>query len=133
MDIPCPFRYIHRGRTFCWLAIDERRYTTTEVVPYACSTCRIPGVLAERACRHMSFGVEVDQYGGRLTAETSHVSCEARVTRLFDLSGCGESLCELWEAWDAEEAVMRASAAAEVDRIRRERTARSDEDQTQGP
>ncbi len=121
MDTPCPFRYVHRGRTFCHLAIDERKYTTTEVVPTACSSCRVPKILSEHACRHLSFGVEVDEYGGRLTAETCHVACEAKVVRLFDFSNCGEGRCKLWEAWDAEAAIERAQEAAARDRVERER------------
>ena len=119
MDTPCPFRYVHRGRTFCHLAVDERKYTTIEVVPLACATCRVPGVLAEHPCRHLSFGVEVDEYGGRLTAETCHVACEALVVRLLDMRRCGEGICEHWEPWESTEAVERARQAAEVDRRRR--------------
>ena len=119
MDTPCPYRYVQRGRTFCHLAIDERKYTTTEVVPLACATCRVPGILAQHACRHMSFGIEVDEYGGRLTAETCHIACEALVVRLFDFQSCGQGLCEHWETWEAEEAVERARQAAERDRRRR--------------
>jgi hypothetical protein len=110
---------VHRGRTFCHLAIDERKYTTIEVVPLACATCRVPPILAQSPCRHMSFGVEVDEYGGRLTAETCHVACEALVVRLLDLRRCGEGVCEQWEAWEPEEAVERARQAAERDRRRR--------------
>ncbi|MBM3498672.1 MAG: hypothetical protein FJX74_08355 [Armatimonadetes bacterium] len=119
MNTPCPYRYVHRGRTFCHLAIDERRYTTTEVVPLACATCRVPGILAGHACRHMSFGVEVDEYGGRLTAEMCHVACEALVVRLFDFQQCGEGVCERWERWERAEAVERAQQAAERDGRRR--------------
>jgi hypothetical protein len=119
VDTPCPYRYVQRGRTFCHLAIDERRYTTIEVAPLACATCRVPGILAQHACRHLSFGVEVDQYGGRLTAETCHTACEAYVVRLYDFSRCGEGVCEHWEAWEPTEAVERARQAAEADRRRR--------------
>jgi hypothetical protein len=118
VDIPCPYRYVQRGRTFCRLAIDERRYTTTEVVPLACATCRVPGILAQHACRHMSFGVEVDEYGGRLTAETCHIACEALVVRVFDVRRCGRDVCEHWEEWVEEEAVERAAQAAEEARKR---------------
>lgn len=125
MSTPCPFRYVHRGRTFCYLAIDERRYTTIEVMPLACATCRVPGILNEHACRHMSFGVEVDEYGGRLTAETFYVACEALVVRLFDFQRCRQGVCEYWEAWDVDEAVEKARKAAEEDRRRREQARRS--------
>ena len=114
MDItPCHYRYIRQGRTFCHLAIDERKYTTTEVAPSACLSCRVPGILEAHACRHMSFGVEVDEYGGRLTAETCHTSCEKLVVRLFTFGECGEGVCEHWEPWDAEGAIEKARAAAE--------------------
>ncbi len=109
---------MQRGRTFCHLALDERRYTTTEVVPTACSSCRVPGILEKHACRHMSFGVEVDEYGGRLTAETCHVACEQLVVRLFTFEGCGEGNCDVWEPWESEEAVEKAKAAVEEDRER---------------
>jgi hypothetical protein len=79
----------------------------------------VPGILAQHACRHLSFGVEVDQYGGRLTAETCHTACEAYVVRLYDFSRCGEGVCEHWEAWEPTEAVERARQAAEADRRRR--------------
>jgi hypothetical protein len=118
VDTPCPYRYVQRGRTFCYLAIDERRYTTIEVVPLACATCRVPGILAEHSCRHLSFGVEVDEYGGRLTAEMCHIACEALVVRLFDFHRCGEGVCGQWEPWEAEEAVERARQAFEKDRRR---------------
>ncbi len=129
MENPCAFRYVHRGRTFCHLAIDERKYTTAEVVPTACSTCRVPGILAQHACRHLSFGVEVDEWGGRLTAETHHVACEAKVVRLFTFDECGEGVCELWEAWDREHAIATAAAAAEEDRQRKERARKLQEDE----
>ena len=121
----CPYRYVQRGRTFCHLAIDERKYTTTEVVPLACATCHIPGILAEHACRHMSFGVEVDEYGGRLTAETYHIACQKLVVRLFDFQECGEGVCQHWEGWEEHEAVEQARAAAEEDRRRSERAQRA--------
>jgi len=131
VDIPCPYRHVHRGRTFCYLAIDERRYTTTEVVPLACATCRVPGILAEHACRHLSFGVEVDEYGGRLTAEVCHIACEALVVRLFDFHRCGEGVCEHWEGWERAEAIEKARQTAERDR-RRLAEERRDPDSEEG-
>jgi hypothetical protein len=133
MDTPCPFRYVHRGRTFCHLALAERKYTTVEVVPRACATCRVPGILAAHACRYLSLGVEVDQWGGRLSAETHHVACEAKVIRLFDLDACAQGVCESWEPWDREEAIRKAAAAAEEDRRRKERAERlAEEDEEAG-
>ncbi|MGQ9730632.1 MAG: hypothetical protein ACUVX8_05090 [Candidatus Zipacnadales bacterium] len=125
MDIPCPYRYVRRGRTFCHLAIDERKYTTTEVVPLACSTCRIPAILSQHPCRHLSFGVEIDEYGGRLTAEVCYIACEAKVMRLFDFNQCGQGICPHWEPWNQEEAVQRAAQAAKEDRRRREEDQKS--------
>jgi hypothetical protein len=129
VDTPCPFRYVHRGRTFCHLAIDERKHATIEVVPSACGTCRVPGILARHACRHLSFGVEVDEWGGRLSAETHHVACEAKVIRLFDFGECGQGVCEYWEEWETDEAVRKAAAAAEDDRRRKERAKAPSEDE----
>jgi len=99
-------------------------------MPLACATCKIPKILAEHACRHMSFGVEVDEYGGRLTAETCHVACEALVVRILDFGRCGAGVCEYWEAWNAEEAVEKARKAAEEDRRRQSQT---EEASAQGP
>ena len=64
---PCPFRYIYKGRTFCAIAIRDRRYTTTEVMPGACDECRARTLLRQIGCAHLSLGVEVDIYGGTLT------------------------------------------------------------------
>jgi hypothetical protein len=76
--------------------------------------------------------VEVDDWGGRLTAETHHVACEAKVVRLFSLEECGEGTCELWGEWQAEEAIRRAAEAAEQDRLRKERARRLAEEDEAG-
>ena len=80
---PCPFRYIYKGRTFCAIAIRERRYTTAEVVPGA-------------SCGHLDLGVEVDIYGGAQTVEITYASCAKLVERISDTSACGEGKCPHW-------------------------------------
>lgn len=75
----------------------------------------------------MSFGVEIDEYGGRLTAETCHIACQAKVVRLFEFANCGEGRCKLWDAWDAEEAIEKAREAAVRDRVEKERARRLEE------
>lgn len=99
---PCPFRYIFKGRTFCAVAIRERRYTTAEVVPSACRGCRALTILRQAGCGHMDLGVEVDQYGGSLDVNIHYVSCEALVERLTDFTGCGEGRCPLWVPLDED-------------------------------
>ena len=96
-QLSCPFRYLDRGRTFCAIAIVERQYTTAEVTPRGCGTCTITTVLREHGCAFLNLGVEIDEYGGRFTADVYHAACEARVERLEDLSGCGEGRCPRWQ------------------------------------
>ena len=71
----CPYRYIYKGRTFCAIAIRERRFTTTEVTPSACDDCRAHEALTEIACGHLDLGVEVDLYGGSLAVNIFYASC----------------------------------------------------------
>ena len=103
MDTPqlCPFRYIWKGRTFCAIAIRQRRYTTTEVMPGACAGCRARGLLEGIGCAHLNLGVEVDQYGGGLSVDNFYASCEKLMERLIDFSDCGEA-CPLWAPFDPE-------------------------------
>lgn len=102
MQDPCVFRYIHKGRTFCAVAIRERRYTTTEVVPSACAGCSARKVLARSGCAHLNLGVEVDQYGGSHDVGVFYASCEVSVERLMDFERCGPGLCPHWEPLDPE-------------------------------
>jgi hypothetical protein len=99
---PCPFRYIFKGRTFCAVAIRERRYTTAEVVPSACRSCRALQIIRESGCGRMDLGIEVDQYGGSLDVNIHYASCEALVERLTDFSGCSQARCPLWAPLDEE-------------------------------
>jgi hypothetical protein len=92
----CPFRFIDRGRTFCRIAIAERRHTTTEVTPPTCASCRVPPILADHPCRHMDLGVEIDEYMGSTTAETYFASCRVTVERILDLSSCRPERCPHW-------------------------------------
>lgn len=98
---PCPFRYIHKGRTFCAIAIRERRYTTTEVNPSACSDCPARKALEAAECAFLSLGVEVDQYGGSLDVNIFYASCEKLVERLSDFRKCGPD-CPYWGPLDDE-------------------------------
>jgi hypothetical protein len=96
---PCPFRYIHKGRTFCAIAIRERRYTTTEVTPSACSGCSARKAMEDANCAFLNLGVEVDQYGGSLDVNIFYASCEKLVERLTDFRRCGPD-CPYWEPLD---------------------------------
>ena len=100
---PCPFRFIDRGRTYCRLAITERKYTTCEVTPSVCMTCHIPHILREYGCAHLSLGVEVDEFGGRLSADMHYCACQITVERLRNpAETCGPDLCEDWAPWRPE-------------------------------
>ena len=100
----CPFRTIDRGRTFCRIAITERKHTTSEVTPSTCASCRVPSILAEHPCRHMDLGVEIDEYMGSTTADTHYASCTVTVERILDLSGCNSRDCPHWAEGLPEEA-----------------------------
>jgi hypothetical protein len=97
----CPFRYIHKGRTFCAIAIRERRFTTTEVNPSACSGCAARKALETAGCAFLNLGVEVDQYGGSLDVNIFYASCEKLVERLSDFRKCGPD-CPYWGPLDDE-------------------------------
>lgn len=117
METPdaCPFRYIYKGRTFCAIAIRERRYTTSEVVPSACGECNARELLARVHCRHMNLGVEVDQYGGSHAVNIFYVSCERLIERITQFDRCGEGRCELWEPFDEDAAeAARNEALADL-------------------
>jgi len=107
---PCPFRYIHKGRTFCAIAIRERRFTTTEVNPSACASCAARKALEAAGCAYLNLGGEVDQYGGSLDVNIFYASCEKLVERLSDFHRCGPD-CPYWEPLDEDRiAEMRQDA-----------------------
>lgn len=99
---PCPFRYVWKGRTFCAIAIRERRYTTTEVVPSACAQCQARKILEEVGCAHLNLGVEVDEYGGSHDINIFYVSCEKLVERITVFERCGEGRCPFWAPLDGD-------------------------------
>jgi hypothetical protein len=68
----CAYRYIVRGRTFCALAIQESRYTLSEVIPATCAQCPLPGLLAAHACGRMNLGLEISVFGGRQNVEMGY-------------------------------------------------------------
>lgn len=111
---PCPFRYVYKGRTFCAIAIRDRRYTTAEVVPSACGSCRARAIMDEVGCAHLNLGVEVDQYGGAQEVNVYYASCEKLVERLSDFGHCGKDKCPDWEPVEAERiAALRLEALAD--------------------
>mgnify|MGYP001066701081 CR=1 FL=1 len=111
---PCPFRYIYKGRTFCALAILNRKYTTNEVIPRACKSCDARGIFEGIGCRHLNLGVEVDRYGGAHEVDVFYASCERLVERLLDFEGCGEGVCPHWEPVNADVIeAMKAEALGE--------------------
>ncbi len=93
----CEHRYIEKGRTFCRIAILERRYCTNEVTPQACAQCQIPQVMAEHPCAHMDLGVEIDEYGGAKSIETFCAACKVTIERLMSVENCGEGGCPYFE------------------------------------
>ncbi len=102
----CPFRYVYKGRTFCAVAIRERRFTTARVSPQTCAECPVPAIVAEHGCEYLDIGVEIDEYGPRAEVVFVFTACKARVEELTDLSGCTPEACQLWSA-GAEEAWER--------------------------
>ncbi len=92
----CPFRIIDRGRTFCKIAITERKHTTNEVKPSTCASCHVPFILENYPCAHMDLGVEIDEYMGSATAGTYYASCRVKVERIMDLSHCNARECPHW-------------------------------------
>ena len=113
---PCPYRYIHKGRTFCAIAIRERRFTTTEVTPSACEDCRAQEILQSVACGHLNLGVEVDHYGGSLEVNIFYASCEALLERLMAFEGCGSERCPLWRPIGEDHAASLRAEALEAHR-----------------
>ena len=115
----CAYRYIIRGRTFCALAIQESRYTLSEVIPATCSTCPIPGLVAEHPCGRMNLGIEISVFGGRQSVEMHYQSCEVTVERLLELDDCAEGVCPHWEPYD-EEAAQRVAEEARARQLERQ-------------
>ena len=117
----CPYRYIWLGRTFCAIAIRERRYTTAQVVPDACTSCKACDVLHQHPCGNLNIGIEVDEYRGTLNVEVFYASCEATVERLFEFDGCGEGKCQYWKPADAgQQERLREEAKARQEANRAE-------------
>lgn len=106
MGTPCPFRFVYRGRTFCAVAIRERRFTTIHVERTTCSECPVPGMVAAHPCAHLDIGVEIDDYGPRAEVVFTHTACRATVEELTNVEGCAEGSCSLWQR--AEEAAWAA-------------------------
>ena len=118
---PCPYRYIFKGRTFCAIAIRDRRYTTSEVVPSACVTCKARKASEMVFCGHMELGVEVDQYGGSLSVDIFYASCAKSVARMLDISHCGEGKCPHWVPLNDERLAALRAEAVEGQRTREEK------------
>jgi len=119
---PCPYRYIFKGRTFCAIAIRERRYTTSEVTPSACSTCKAREVAEQVRCRHLDLGVEVDQYGGSQDVGVFYASCQRLMERLTDFGNCGEGKCPHWSVVEEErlEQMRQEALAAQREKERQQ-------------
>ena len=112
---PCSLRYIYKGRTFCAIAIRDRRYTTTEVIPRACADCQARRLMATSQCDHLDLGVEVDLYGGAHTVSVFYASCRKLVERIADPERCGEEQCPHWTPVDVDklEAVRQEALEAQ--------------------
>ncbi|MFQ6097510.1 MAG: hypothetical protein ACE5O2_07245 [Armatimonadota bacterium] len=109
MPTPCSFRYIEKGRTFCRIAIVERKYCTDQVEPHVCQQCRVPRILADHPCQHMDLGVEIDEYEGRKSVESFFASCAVFVERIMDLDGCAEGKCPHFKRRTSDEAAAEAA------------------------
>jgi hypothetical protein len=110
---PCPYRYLHLGRSFCALAIVESRYTVREVFPDTCRECEVPGISAAHPCGRMDLGVEISVYAGRPSVGMHYESCDALRERIFDLSGCTKEGCPFWLPLDEERQTAVREAARE--------------------
>ncbi|MGD8239297.1 MAG: hypothetical protein PVH68_12135 [Armatimonadota bacterium] len=97
MATACPHRYIERGRTFCRIAILERKYCTNEVEPPACEQCAVPGLLDEHPCANIDLGVEIDEYGGHKSVERWYASCRVTVERIERIDKCTAEECPHWK------------------------------------
>lgn len=106
MGAPCPFRFVYRGRTFCAVAIRERRFTTIHVERTTCAECPVPGMVAAHPCAHLDVGVEIDDYGPHAEVVFTHTACRATVEELSGLESCAADRCPLWRR--AEEATWAA-------------------------
>lgn len=94
---PCPFRYIYKGRTFCAVAVRERRFTTARVSPTTCADCSVPQLVLDHPCAHLDVGVEIDEYGPRAEVVFVFTACRVLVEELQDLSQCHPGACRMWE------------------------------------
>ncbi|MCX7597691.1 MAG: hypothetical protein N2512_02315 [Armatimonadetes bacterium] len=111
MGCRCPFRFVYRGRTFCAVAIRERKFTTIHVEQGTCAECPVPGMVAAHPCAHLDIGVEIDDYGPRAEVVFTYAACRATVEELSDLESCTDGHCSLWErAEEASWAAMRQKA-----------------------
>jgi len=95
---PCPYRFVHKGRTFCAAAIRERRFTTNRVSPQTCEECSVPDLVVAHPCAHLDVGVEIDEYGPRAEVVFVHFACRVLVQELPDLTNCSPSACPMFEA-----------------------------------
>ena len=93
MATACLHRYIDKGRTFCRIAIMERKYCTNEVEPRVCEQCRVPELLQQHACANMDLGVEIDEYGGTKAVERWYASCRVTVERIEHIEACAKDEC----------------------------------------
>ncbi len=100
---PCRYRYLEKGRSFCEIAITERKYTTNEVTPQVCRDCQIPQILEDHPCVHLDVGVEIDQFQGRTEVSTFYTACKVTRERLTVLDACNPEHCPYFEARDPDE------------------------------
>ena len=100
---PCRYRYLEKGRTYCEIAIVERKYTTNEVTPNVCQECTIPQVIGEHPCRHLDLGVEIDEFQGHTEVSTFFSACRVTVERLSSLANCRPDACPYWEPLPTDE------------------------------
>jgi hypothetical protein len=100
---PCRYRYLEKGRTYCAIAITERKYTTREVTPAVCRDCTAMQVVQDHGCRHLDLGVEIDEFQGRTEVSTFFAACRVTVERLTSVEGCRAEACRYWEPLPSDE------------------------------
>jgi hypothetical protein len=96
-SMPCRHRYLDKGRTFCDIAITERKYTTHEVSPTVCRDCHVPEEEVAHPCVHLDVGVEIDQFQGRIEVSTFYTACRVTRERLTLLEQCNATDCPDFE------------------------------------
>ena len=108
--LPCAFRYVRLGRTFCLRALDEY---DQEVWPQDCAQCPVPPWLAEGICRHLDLGISL---GKRARDEPPQAltACRFFGVRLDGLKRC--QTCPEFSRWEPQ---ARQNVLSAIERLSR--------------